>query len=92
MTVRITLKKANVTMLANLAMDFASIASAEYAEMLAKSGKKEQFDQQPVGTGPFSFVAYQKDAVIRFKANKDYWGPAGEKALVDDLVFAITNE
>jgi dipeptide transport system substrate-binding protein len=90
MTVRITLKKANVTMLANLAMDFASIASAEYAEMLAKSGKKEQFDQQPVGTGPFSFVAYQKDAVIRFKANKDYWGPAGERALVDDLVFAIT--
>ena len=40
-----------------------------------------------MGTGPFSFVAYQKDAVIRFKANKDYWG---EKALVDDLVFAIT--
>jgi len=90
MTVRITLKKANVTMLANLAMDFASIASAEYADFLAKTGKKEQLDQQPVGTGPFSFVAYQKDAVIRFKANKDYWGPAGEKALVDDLVFAIT--
>ena len=90
MTVRITLKKANVTMLANLAMDFASIASAEYADFLAKAGKKEQLDQQPVGTGPFSFVAYQKDAVIRFKANKDYWGPAGEKALVDDLVFAIT--
>ena len=90
MTVRITLKKANVTMLANLAMDFASITSAEYADFLAKAGKKEQLDQQPVGTGPFSFVAYQKDAVIRFKANKDYWGPAGEKALVDDLVFAIT--
>jgi dipeptide transport system substrate-binding protein len=55
--------------------------------MLDKAGKKEQFDQVPVGTGPFSFVMYQKDAVIRFKANKDYWG---EKALVDDLVFAIT--
>ena len=40
-----------------------------------------------VGTGPFSFVTYQKDAVIRYKANKAYWG---EKALVDDLVFAIT--
>ena len=37
--------------------------------------------------GPFVFVDYQKDAVIRFKANKEYWG---EKALVDDLVFAIT--
>jgi len=87
MTVRITLKKPNVTMLANLAMDFASIHSAEYADFLAKQNKKEQFDQQPVGTGPFSFVMYQKDAVIRFKANKDYWG---ERALVDDLVYAIT--
>lgn len=87
LTVRLTLKKPNVTMLANLAMDFAAIHSAEYADMMAKAGKKEQFDQIPVGTGAFSFVAYQKDAVIRFKANKDYWG---EKALVDDLVFAIT--
>ena len=86
-TVRMTLKKPNVTMLANLAMDFASIHSAEYADMLAKAGKKEQLDQQPVGTGPFSFVTYQKDAVIRYKANPAYWG---EKALVDDLVYAIT--
>ncbi|MEO7254555.1 MAG: ABC transporter substrate-binding protein, partial [Casimicrobium sp.] len=87
MTVRMTLKKTNVTMIANLAMDFASIQSAEYADFLAKANKKEQFDQIPVGTGPFSFVTYQKDAVIRYKANKAYWG---EKALVDDLVFAIT--
>ena len=86
-TVRMKLKEPNVPMLANLAMDFASIHSAEYASMLDKAGKKEQFDQVPVGTGPFSFVTYQKDAVIRFKANKAYWG---EKALVDDLVYAIT--
>ena len=87
LTVRFTLKRANVTMLANLAMDFASIHSAEYADFLARQNKKEQFDQIPVGTGPFWFVTYQKDAVIRFKANKEYWG---EKALVDDLVYAIT--
>jgi dipeptide transport system substrate-binding protein len=87
LTVRIVLKQPNVTMLANLAMDFAAIHSAEYAAMLEKAGKKEQFDQVPVGTGPFSFVTYQKDAVIRYKANKAYWG---EKAQVDDLVFAIT--
>ncbi len=86
-TVRMTLKRANVTMLANLAMDFAAIHSAEYADFLSKQNKKEQFDQQPVGTGAFSFVAYQKDAVIRYKKNPDYWG---EKALVDDLVYAIT--
>ena len=87
MTVRISLKRPNVTMLANLAMDFASIGSAEYADFLAKQNKKEQFDQLPVGTGPFSFVVYQKDAVIRYKANPAYWG---EKATVDDLVYAIT--
>ncbi len=90
LTVRFTFKKPNVTMLANLAMDFAAIHSAEYADMLRGANKKEQFDQMPVGTGPFSFVMYQKDAVIRYKAHKGFWGPAGEKALVDDLVFAIT--
>ncbi|GAA0757249.1 ABC transporter substrate-binding protein [Ideonella azotifigens] len=88
-TVKMTLKTANVTMLANLAMDFAAIYSAEYADFLAKANKKEQFDQIPVGTGPFSFVTYQKDAVIRYKANKAYFG---EKAQVDDLVYAITTD
>lgn len=87
-TVKMVLKKPNVTMLPNLAMDFAAMHSAEYADALAKANKKEQLDQVPVGTGPFSFVTYQKDAVIRFKAHKAYWG--AEKALVDDLVFAIT--
>jgi dipeptide transport system substrate-binding protein len=86
-TLVMKLKEPNAPMLANLAMDFASIQSAEYAAALDKAGKKEQFDQQPIGTGPFSFAAYQKDAVIRYKKNPDYWG---EKALVDDLVYAIT--
>ncbi len=89
-SVRITLKRANVTMLANLAMDFAAIHSAEYADQLAKANKKEQFDQQPVGTGPFAFVTYQKDAVIRYKANREFWGAKSEQPMVDDLVFAIT--
>ena len=87
LTVKMTLNEANAPILANLAMDFMAIPSAEYAAMLQKAGKLEQFDQVPVGTGPFSFVAYQKDAMIRYKANPDYFG---EKAKVDDLVFAIT--
>jgi dipeptide transport system substrate-binding protein len=86
-TVVVKLKEPNVAILANFAMEFMSIGSAEYADFLLKKGTPEQFDQAPVGTGPFSFVAYQKDSVIRYKANKDYFG---EKALVDDLVFAIT--
>jgi dipeptide transport system substrate-binding protein len=86
-TVKFTLSEPNAPILANLAMDFAAIHSAEYGDQLLKQGKPEQIDQIPVGTGPFSFVSYQKDAVIRFKANKEYWG---EKALIDDLVYAIT--
>ena len=86
-TVVMKLKTPNVAILANLAMDFMAIGSAEYADFLLKKGTPEQFDQAPVGTGPFSFVAYQKDSVIRYKANTDYYG---EKPLVDDLVFAIT--
>ncbi|MFX8672410.1 ABC transporter substrate-binding protein, partial [Acinetobacter baumannii] len=54
---------------------------------LLKKGTPEQFDQIPVGTGPFSFVNYQKDAVIRYKAFPDYWRG---KAKLDDLVYAIT--
>jgi len=92
LTVRLTLKKSNVTMLANLAMDFAAVHSAEYADFLAKANRKEQFDQFPVGTGPFSFVMYQKDSVIRYRANKAFWGPPAERALVDDLVYAITTD
>ncbi len=86
-TVVMRLKEPNVAILANLAMDFMAIGSKQYADFLLKKGAPEQFDQAPVGTGPFSFVAYQKDSVIRYKANKDYYG---EKPLVDDLIFAIT--
>jgi dipeptide transport system substrate-binding protein len=86
-TVVMTLKQPNAPILANLAMDFATIHSAEYADFLMKKGTPEQFDQIPVGTGPFSFVDYQKDAVIRFKANPDWFGG---KPKIDDLVYAIT--
>jgi dipeptide transport system substrate-binding protein len=68
-------------------MPFASIVSKEYADKLQADGKMNQMNQMPLGTGPFAFVAYQQDAVIRYKANPDYWGG---KQPIDDLVFAIT--
>ena len=86
-TIVLTLNEPNVPILANLAMDFGTIQSAEYADYLMKKGKPEQFDQVPIGTGPFTFTSYQKDAVIRFKANPNYWGG---KPAIDDLVYAIT--
>ncbi|EEA92612.1 dipeptide transport system substrate-binding protein [Pseudovibrio denitrificans] len=84
-TVKFVLKRPEAPMLANLAMDFASIHSAEYADNMMDN--KDAFDQNPVGTGPFQMVGYQKDAMIRYKAHPDYW--AG-KAPIDNLVFAIT--
>ena len=89
LTVKFALNRPEAPFLANLAMDFASIMSKEYADKLEADGKMEQLNQQPVGTGPFQFVAYQQDAVIRYKANPDYWDG---KQKIDDLVFAITTD
>lgn len=87
MTVKFTLNKPEAPFLANIAMDFASIQSKEYADKLEAAGTKDNLNTAPIGTGPFKFVAYQKDAVIRFAANPDYWKG---KTKIDDLVFAIT--
>ncbi len=86
-TVRILLNSPEAPFIANVAMDFASIQSAEYADKMLKAGTPEKIDTDPIGTGPFYLVQYQKDAIIRFKAHPTYWGG---KAKIDDLVFAIT--
>ncbi|TCO82010.1 dipeptide transport system substrate-binding protein [Plasticicumulans lactativorans] len=86
-TVRFVLKHPEAPFLADIAMDLGSIMSAEYADAMMKAGRPETIDLKPVGTGPFQLVNYQKDAVIRYKANADYWRG---KAPIDTLVFAIT--
>jgi dipeptide transport system substrate-binding protein len=86
-TVKFVLNQPEAPFIANMGMDFASILSAEYADQMMQAGTPEQFDLQPVGTGPFQFVAYQKDAVIRYQAHPDYWKG---KAPLDNLIFAIT--
>jgi dipeptide transport system substrate-binding protein len=90
MTVRFTLKKIDAAFLQDLAMSFASIQSAEYADKLLKAGHPEQINSQPIGTGPFIFKRYQKDSQIRFVGNKEYW-KKGEVKL-DNLIFAITTD
>ncbi|WP_394755731.1 ABC transporter substrate-binding protein [Rhodoferax sp.] len=86
-TVKITLNQAEAPFLSNLAMQYAGIQSKEYAIAMVKAGSPEKLDQEPIGTGPFMLVQYQKDALIRYKAFPQYW--AG-KAKIDDLIFAIT--
>jgi len=86
-TVKITLTKPEAPFLSNLAMQFAGVQSKEYAIAMMKAGTPEKIDQEPLGTGPFSLLQYQKDAIIRFKAFPQYWRGA---AKIDDLIFSIT--
>ncbi|CAD5107980.1 ABC transporter substrate-binding protein [Zestomonas carbonaria] len=85
--VRFVLKHPEAPFLANLAMGFASIYSAEYAGKLLADGKPAQLNVLPVGTGPFVFQRYAKDAQIRFAGNPDYWAGAPK---LKRLIFAIT--
>lgn len=86
-TVRIRLTRAEAPFLADLAMPFNVILSAEYAETLLAAGRPEVIDLDPIGTGPFVFDSYQKDVAVRFHAFDDYW--AGRPRL-DMLVFSVT--
>ncbi len=89
-TVKFTLAQVDAAFIQNMAMHFASIQSAEYADQLLKQGKPADINQKPIGTGPFVFSKYQKDAQIRFKGNKDYWNP--EEVKIDNLIFAISTD
>ena len=86
-TVKFTLNQPEAPFLANMAMQWAGVQSKEYAIAMLKAGSPEKIDQEPIGTGPFMLVQYQKDAIIRYKAFPQHY--AG-KAKIDDLIFSIT--
>ncbi|RKK04139.1 ABC transporter substrate-binding protein [Pseudoroseomonas wenyumeiae] len=93
-TVVLTLKKPSASFLNALSIQSLSIQSAEYAAAMEKAGTQSRLDQQPIGTGPFQLLQYQKDSLIRFRAFREFWGAGGgmpeRAAKVDNLVFSIT--
>jgi dipeptide transport system substrate-binding protein len=86
-TVRIRLTRPEAPFLADLAMPFNVVLSAEYADKLLAAGTPEKLDLQPIGTGPFTFVGFQKDVSIRYRMFPDYFEG---KQPIDTLVFSIT--
>lgn len=86
-TVRFNLSHAESPFLADLGWYFASIHSAEYADQMLKAGTPEKVDMDPIGTGPFQLVQYQKDSRILYKAFPQYWEG---QAKLDRIVFSIT--
>ena len=89
-TVVMTLNTVDAAFVQNIAMSFAAILSAEYAEQLLKQGRPSDINQKPIGTGPFVFQRYQKDSQIRYVGNKQYWAPSRVK--LDQLIFAINTD
>ena len=90
LTVVFELKKPEAPFLANLAMDFASILSEEYAQALVKSGKGlKTLETNPIGTGPFVFKSYQKDSAVRYTAFDQYFKG---KPKIEQLIFVITTD
>ena len=85
-TVKFVLTQPEAPFIANLAMDFASIVSKEYAGGLAAADRRN-LDLRPVGTGPFRFLGHEADGAVRYTANAQYWNGA---PAIDDLVFAVT--
>jgi dipeptide transport system substrate-binding protein len=89
-TVVFELKRPEAPFIANMAMDFASIMSKEYAEALIKSGKGlKMLDTNPIGTGPFVFKSYQKDSTIKYTAFDKYFRG---KQKIENLIFVIVSD
>ena len=69
LSVSFTLNSVDAAFIQNIAMSFASILSAEYAEKLLATGSQNDINRKPIGTGPFVFSKYQKESQIRYKRN-----------------------
>ncbi|HBF36254.1 MAG TPA: ABC transporter substrate-binding protein, partial [Firmicutes bacterium] len=84
-TVKFILSKPYAPFLLNLAMCFAAPVVSPTA--LKKYGP--DFNQHPVGTGPFKFEKWDHDQQIVLVKNDQYWG---KKALMDEVVYKTTKE
>lgn len=80
-TVVFKLKRPQAPFLKNLAMDMFAIASSTAYE---EQGDDE-FERNPVGTGPFKFVEWKPNDSITIEKNEDYWQDGLPK--LDKVVF-----
>ena len=81
LVVKVTLSQPYTPFLANLAMGPGAPMVSPTA--LNNDPTKDMMDN-PVGTGPYKFVEWQKGTSLTLEANPDYWG---EKPTLDKIVF-----
>lgn len=75
-TVQFVLTRPEAPFLADLAMDFASILSKEYADNMLKAGTPEKVDLNPIGTVRSSFCSTRKIPVFCIKPSRASGAPS----------------
>src|SRR5699024_12484830 len=68
-TVVITLKRPQAPFLKNIAMDMFAISSPTAFE----EHGDDDYERNPVGTGPFKFVEWKPNDSITAEKNEEYW-------------------
>jgi dipeptide transport system substrate-binding protein len=93
-TVRFDLSESVAPLLGILSMPSFAVFSAEYAAKMMQAGTPDLLDANPIGTGPFSMVRYQRDSNVRMRAFEQSWvkqaGRTDRTPGVQNLVFTIT--
>lgn len=84
-TVKITMKEASTPFLSNLAM----CLGAPIVSPKALTDYKNNVNEHPVGTGPYTFVSWTKGQNIVLKRNDSYWGT---KALTQNVIFKFITD
>ncbi|MBI4321611.1 MAG: hypothetical protein HY675_24210 [Chloroflexi bacterium] len=84
-TVRINLSEYDNGILPMLSRTIGQMISPTAVE---KNGK-EWAHYNPVGTGPFKFVRFERDVVLRYDRFDGYWGP---KPYVDGIEFRFVQD
>lgn len=81
-TVRLNLVEWNNSLLESVAY-YVKMASPT---AITKNGK-EWANNNPVGTGPFKFVSWEKDVSLKFKKNENYW--QNGKPYLDAIEYSL---
>jgi peptide/nickel transport system substrate-binding protein len=91
-TVKLTLKNTDGMLIYHLAGNRGMIMSPTSYDKAGATDKERKTwaEQNPVGTGPFKFVSWQKGVKITFEKNTNYWQPG--KPYLDKIVFTVIND
>jgi peptide/nickel transport system substrate-binding protein len=84
-TIEIDLFSPETPFVKNVAM----VMAAPIVSPTALEKYNNNLNEHPIGTGPYTFVSWDKGQNVKLKRNENYWG---EKAKVENVVFRFIKE